>query len=69
MLPLDSLHKKPYEVLVLGRVQGDASEALRYARIFVMNVFSEAARILAVRVTRSKYNVLSQRLLSASSFG
>lgn len=69
MLPLDSLHKKPYEVLVLGRVQGDASEALRYARMFVMNVFSEAARILAVRVTHSKYNVLSQRLLSASSFG
>ncbi|XP_010132511.1 PREDICTED: methyltransferase-like protein 4, partial [Buceros rhinoceros silvestris] len=29
VLPLDSLHKKPYEVLVLGRVQGDASEALR----------------------------------------
>ncbi|NXH28461.1 METL4 protein, partial [Myiagra hebetior] len=27
--PLDSLHKKPYEVLVLGRVQGDVKEALR----------------------------------------
>ncbi|NXK30706.1 METL4 protein, partial [Piprites chloris] len=27
--PLDSLHKKPYEVLVLGRVQGDVTEALR----------------------------------------
>ncbi|XP_026697939.1 methyltransferase-like protein 4 isoform X1 [Athene cunicularia] len=29
VLPLDSLHKKPYEVLVLGRVQGDIKEALR----------------------------------------
>ncbi|NXE72735.1 METL4 protein, partial [Cochlearius cochlearius] len=29
VLPLDSLHKKPYEVLVLGRVQGDLKEALR----------------------------------------
>ncbi|XP_017687998.1 PREDICTED: methyltransferase-like protein 4 isoform X2 [Lepidothrix coronata] len=29
VLPLDSLHKKPYEVLVLGRVQGDVKEALR----------------------------------------
>ncbi|NWR59997.1 METL4 protein, partial [Bucorvus abyssinicus] len=29
VLPLDSLHKKPYEVLVLGRAQGDTSEALR----------------------------------------
>ncbi|NWQ78727.1 METL4 protein, partial [Columbina picui] len=29
VLPLDSLHKKPYEVLVLGRVQGDIKETLR----------------------------------------
>ncbi|XP_063182729.1 N(6)-adenine-specific methyltransferase METTL4 isoform X3 [Chroicocephalus ridibundus] len=29
VLPLDSLHKKPYEVLVLGRVQGEVKEALR----------------------------------------
>lgn len=29
VMPLDSLHKKPYEVLVLGRVQGDVKEALR----------------------------------------
>ncbi|NXX52456.1 METL4 protein, partial [Scopus umbretta] len=29
VLPLDSLHKKPYEVLVLGQVQGDIKEALR----------------------------------------
>ncbi|XP_062344297.1 N(6)-adenine-specific methyltransferase METTL4 isoform X2 [Cinclus cinclus] len=29
VLPLDSLHKKPYEVLVLGRVQGDVKEPLR----------------------------------------
>ncbi|KFW82304.1 Methyltransferase-like 4, partial [Manacus vitellinus] len=29
VLPLNSLHKKPYEVLVLGRVQGDVKEALR----------------------------------------
>ncbi|NWW75264.1 METL4 protein, partial [Climacteris rufus] len=29
VLPLDSLHKKPYEVLVLGRVQGDVKETLR----------------------------------------
>ncbi|XP_051467689.1 N(6)-adenine-specific methyltransferase METTL4 isoform X2 [Apus apus] len=29
VLPLDSLHKKPYEVLVLGRVQGHVKEALR----------------------------------------
>ncbi|NWT99231.1 METL4 protein, partial [Urocynchramus pylzowi] len=29
VLPLDSLHKKPYEVLILGRVQGDVEEALR----------------------------------------
>ncbi|XP_068252432.1 N(6)-adenine-specific methyltransferase METTL4 [Nyctibius grandis] len=29
VLPLDSLHKKPYEVLVLGRVQGDLKEAFR----------------------------------------
>ncbi|NXO38328.1 METL4 protein, partial [Locustella ochotensis] len=29
VLPLDSLHKKPYEVLVLGRVQGDVKESLR----------------------------------------
>ncbi|NXX88511.1 METL4 protein, partial [Centropus bengalensis] len=29
VLPLDSLHKKPYEVLVLGRVQGGEEEALR----------------------------------------
>ncbi|RLW13305.1 hypothetical protein DV515_00000180 [Chloebia gouldiae] len=29
VLPLDSLHKKPYEVLILGRVQGDVKEALR----------------------------------------
>ncbi|NXB26317.1 METL4 protein, partial [Rhagologus leucostigma] len=29
VLPLDSLHKKPYEVLVLGRVQGDVQEASR----------------------------------------
>ncbi|NXU87250.1 METL4 protein, partial [Xiphorhynchus elegans] len=28
VLPLDSLHKKPYEVLVLGRIQGDVEEAL-----------------------------------------
>ncbi|NXR35987.1 METL4 protein, partial [Zosterops hypoxanthus] len=28
VLPLDSLHKKPYEVLVLGRVQGDEKEDL-----------------------------------------
>ncbi|KAM4908394.1 N(6)-adenine-specific methyltransferase METTL4 isoform 2-T2 [Sylvia borin] len=28
VLPLDSLHKKPYEVLVLGRVQGDVKETL-----------------------------------------
>ncbi|NXG68723.1 METL4 protein, partial [Baryphthengus martii] len=31
VLPLDSLHKKPYEVLVLGRAEGDAKEALRKA--------------------------------------
>ncbi|NXP15375.1 METL4 protein, partial [Thinocorus orbignyianus] len=29
VLPLDSLHKKPYEVLILGRVQGGVKEALR----------------------------------------
>ncbi|KAM6350339.1 N(6)-adenine-specific methyltransferase METTL4 isoform 2-T2 [Podargus strigoides] len=29
ILPLDSLHKKPYEILVLGRVQGNVKEALR----------------------------------------
>ncbi|NXS16854.1 METL4 protein, partial [Mystacornis crossleyi] len=29
VLPLDSLHKKPYEVLVLGRVQGDVKETSR----------------------------------------
>ncbi|XP_062488872.1 N(6)-adenine-specific methyltransferase METTL4 [Pezoporus occidentalis] len=29
VFPLDSLHKKPYEVLVLGRVQGDAKETSR----------------------------------------
>ncbi|XP_055654411.1 N(6)-adenine-specific methyltransferase METTL4 isoform X1 [Falco peregrinus] len=29
VLPLDSLHKKPYEVLVLGRVEGDTEEGLR----------------------------------------
>ncbi|XP_059714854.1 N(6)-adenine-specific methyltransferase METTL4 isoform X1 [Haemorhous mexicanus] len=29
VLPLDSLHKKPYEVLILGRVQEDVKEALR----------------------------------------
>ncbi|NXY89677.1 METL4 protein, partial [Alcedo cyanopectus] len=29
VFPLDSLHKKPYEVLVLGRVQGDSEETLR----------------------------------------
>ncbi|NWI32634.1 METL4 protein, partial [Sula dactylatra] len=29
VLPLDSLHKKPYEVLVLGRFQGDIKETLR----------------------------------------
>ncbi|NXI88327.1 METL4 protein, partial [Rhipidura dahli] len=28
VFPLDSLHKKPYEVLVLGRVQGDVKAAL-----------------------------------------
>uniref|UniRef100_A0A8B9MET8 Methyltransferase like 4 n=1 Tax=Accipiter nisus TaxID=211598 RepID=A0A8B9MET8_9AVES len=38
VLPLDSLHKKPYEVLVLGRVQGDVKETLRYARIFMVNL-------------------------------
>ncbi|NXP43959.1 METL4 protein, partial [Heliornis fulica] len=29
VFPLDSLHKKPYEVLVLGRVKGGQKEALR----------------------------------------
>ncbi|XP_035174426.1 N(6)-adenine-specific methyltransferase METTL4 isoform X1 [Oxyura jamaicensis] len=29
VLPLDSFHKKPYEVLILGRVQGSVKEALR----------------------------------------
>ncbi|XP_065524147.1 N(6)-adenine-specific methyltransferase METTL4 isoform X1 [Lathamus discolor] len=29
VFPLDSLHKKPYEVLVLGRVQGDVKETSR----------------------------------------
>ncbi|NXY42916.1 METL4 protein, partial [Ceuthmochares aereus] len=29
VLPLDSLHKKPYEVLVLGRVQGGEEKTLR----------------------------------------
>ncbi|NXM43516.1 METL4 protein, partial [Gymnorhina tibicen] len=29
VLPLDSLHKKPYEVLLLGRVQGDVKETSR----------------------------------------
>ncbi|XP_009868088.1 PREDICTED: methyltransferase-like protein 4, partial [Apaloderma vittatum] len=29
VLPLESLHKKPYEVLILGRVQGDGKDALR----------------------------------------
>ncbi|NXR05802.1 METL4 protein, partial [Semnornis frantzii] len=29
VLPLDSLHKKPYEVLVLGRAPGDTEEAFR----------------------------------------
>ncbi|KFQ21777.1 Methyltransferase-like 4, partial [Mesitornis unicolor] len=29
VLPLDSLHKKPYEVLILGRVQGVEKEAVR----------------------------------------
>ncbi|NXM54050.1 METL4 protein, partial [Illadopsis cleaveri] len=29
VLPLDSLHKKPYEVLVLGRVHRDVKETLR----------------------------------------
>ncbi|XP_042653834.1 N(6)-adenine-specific methyltransferase METTL4 isoform X2 [Tyto alba] len=29
VLPLDSSHKKPYEVLVLGRVQGEVKETLR----------------------------------------
>ncbi|NXJ32155.1 METL4 protein, partial [Ciconia maguari] len=33
VLPLDSLHKKPYEVLVLGRVQGDVKEALRTSEV------------------------------------
>ncbi|NXN16712.1 METL4 protein, partial [Indicator maculatus] len=31
VLPLDSLHKKPYEVLVLGRARGDPKEASREA--------------------------------------
>lgn len=34
VLPLDSFHKKPYEVLILGRVQGNIKEALRYARLY-----------------------------------
>ncbi|NXH12331.1 METL4 protein, partial [Bucco capensis] len=29
VLPLDSLHKKPYEVLVLGRFEGEVQEAAR----------------------------------------
>lgn len=29
VLPLDSFHKKPYEVLILGRVQGNIKEARR----------------------------------------
>ncbi|XP_030346257.1 N(6)-adenine-specific DNA methyltransferase METTL4 isoform X4 [Strigops habroptila] len=29
VFPLDSLHKKPYEVLVLGRVRGEVKETLR----------------------------------------
>ncbi|KAM9199032.1 N(6)-adenine-specific methyltransferase METTL4 isoform 1-T1 [Mergus octosetaceus] len=29
VLPLDSFHKKPYEVLILGRVQGSVKEAQR----------------------------------------
>ena len=53
VLPLDSLHKKPYEMLVLGRVQGGEKEALRYARLFMVNVFFEAARILFVYITYS----------------
>ncbi|NXN96315.1 METL4 protein, partial [Rhinopomastus cyanomelas] len=32
VLPLDSSHKKPYEVLVLGRVQGHLKEAPRESR-------------------------------------
>lgn len=51
VFPLDSLHKKPYEVLVLGRVQGDVKETLRYARIFMVNVFFEAARIFLIRIS------------------
>lgn len=69
VLPLDSLHKKPYEVLVLGRVQGDIKEALRYARVFMVNVFSEAARILFVYTTCSLYGVMSQNFLLVTSFG
>lgn len=68
VLPLDSLHKKPYEVLVLGRVQ-DVKEGLRYARIFMVNVFFEAARVLFVCITCSLYSVMSQNLLLVSSFG
>lgn len=50
VLPLDSFHKKPYEVLILGRVQGNIKEALRYARLVVI-FFFEAARILLTCVS------------------
>lgn len=68
-MPLDSLHKKPYEVLVLGRVRGDVKETLRYARIFMVNVFLEAARILFVYITCSHLLAYCGPKNSLNSFG
>lgn len=42
VLPLDSFHKKPYEVLILGRVQGSIKEAQRYARQWYKSLFEAA---------------------------
>lgn len=46
VLPLDSFHKKPYEVLILGRVQGSVKEALRYARQWYKSLFEAAVSLL-----------------------
>lgn len=54
VLPLDSFHKKPYEVLILGRVQGNIKEARRYARLWLyinIYIFFEAAKILLMCVS------------------
>ncbi|XP_067323557.1 N(6)-adenine-specific methyltransferase METTL4 [Anolis sagrei] len=51
VFPLDSFHKKPYEVLILGRVQGSTDRPLRISEDIVLPAIPDQKLIVSVPCT------------------